>query len=171
MGKSIGTGYRSWAQLEADPDLVDAPIRPLVEALNATDWARTVFSCAGHPEEPDSVKRGRRQAHIDLLVNDLPQWQRFIRSIPGVPAVKVTEGSLGALPPWLREVKWLGVHGSAASPGGSRAAPWMYRRIVFEPAPYDLPSPQCRQLLDTALAAATAALRSLDPRISRADTH
>src|SRR5687767_1214194 len=173
MGKSLGTGYRDLADLAADPDLLDAPIRPLVHALNQTGWAHTIFSCAGHPEEPDSIKTGRRQAHIDLIVNDLPLWQTYIRSIPRPPNLRLTEASLGPLPTWLvdhqgfggsaggsgdgqspagpHEVgqNQLGVQGSAASPG-RQSLSWHYRRLVFEPAPYDMAPERCRQILDTA---------------------
>ena len=147
MGKSIGTGYRVWSALEADPELLDAPIRPLVEALNRTGWARTIFSCAGHPEEPDSIKKGRRQAHIDLLVNDLPTWQKFVAQVKHTArGVRVTEGSLGAVPTWL-----------------DTKDAWHYRRLVFEPSPYDMPPHTCRQTLDSALASALTALQESAP--------
>ena len=154
MGKSTGSGYRTWPELAADPELLDEPIRPLIGALNATGWALTVFSCAGHPDEPDSTPKGRRQAHVDLVVNDLGHWQSFVKSIPRTPGIRVTEGALGPLPPWL-----LGHRG------------WHYRRLVFEPAPYDQPAAQCRSALDSALSSATSILQSPDPHTSRADTH
>src|SRR5688572_27250434 len=102
MGKSVCTGFQVWSALEADPDLLDPPIRPLVTALNQTTWARTIFSCAGHPEEPDSIQTGRRQAHIDLLISDLPRWHHFVATLKrSTKRVRITEAPLGPIPPWL----------------------------------------------------------------------
>src|SRR5688500_6252086 len=106
MGKSpdrsIGTGFQVWTRLDADPDVLDPPIRPLVQALNQTTWARTIFSCAGHPEEPDSIKKGRRQAHVDLLISDRHTWNALITTIKRtVQGVRITEAPLGPIPHWL----------------------------------------------------------------------
>ena len=101
--------------------MLDPPVRPLVAALNALPWAHTVFSCAGHPEEPDAGARGRRQAHVDVLVADAARWRAFVRRVrrtapaasaaaqqappggpaPGAPGVglRVVDGSLGPLRP------------------------------------------------------------------------
>ena len=185
MGKSIGAGYQEPSTLEADPDLLDPQIRPLVHALNQTTWARTIFSCAGHPEEPNSVNQGRRQAHIDLLVADLPRWQSYVRSIPRPPNIRITEGPLGPIPAWLADGGFggyapagpgearqnqLGVQGSAASPG-RRSLSWHYRRLVIEPNPYAMPPDRCRATLDAALHTATSTLQSPTPHTSHANTH
>src|SRR5438045_2201155 len=74
---SIGTPFQPWEAL--DDAALDAPIRPLVRALNATGWVRTVFSCGGHPEEADSVARGRRQAHVDVVTCDLHRWRIYVQ--------------------------------------------------------------------------------------------
>jgi hypothetical protein len=72
-------GFIPWDALAEA--VLDPPLRPLVAALNRTSWVRTVFSCAGHPEEPDSVRRGRRQAHLDVLVADPARWRAFVRRV------------------------------------------------------------------------------------------
>ena len=146
MSSTFCGPFVPWQTLAEEPQtILEAPIRPLVEALNRTGWARTVFSCAGHPEEPDSVARGRRQAHVDLLVGDAARWRRFsarARAL-GHRRLRVTEGSLGAVPEWL----------------APHAPPnWEYRRLVFEPVPYDMPPAPCRDVLDASLAAALGAL-------------
>jgi len=150
----IGAGFTPPTADEAWLDAVDPPIRPLVAALNHTGWARTVFSCGGHPEEPDSVVRGRRQAHIDLLIQDQPRWKRFTnavrnacgRSVKPVTSIKVVEGSLGQVPDSLRKQLAGDLRG------------WSYRRLVFEPVPYDAPPERCRMSLDAALSAALSTL-------------
>ena len=109
MGKAIGGRYQEPSTLEADPDLLDPQIRPLVLALNQTGWARTIFSCAGHPEEPDSITKGRRQAHIDLLVNDLPRWRTLVQTLKrATKGIRVTEGPLGPVPGWLAAERGFG---------------------------------------------------------------
>jgi hypothetical protein len=121
---SVRPGFVPWETLE--DEALDAPIRPLVGALNCTGWVHTVFSCAGHPEEPDAGPRGRRQAHVDVLVADPARWRAFVGRVRGAApaavralglsagsrgaegraggevAVRVAEGSLGAPPGWLR---------------------------------------------------------------------
>ena len=147
MGSAIGGGFVPWNTLAAQaPTDLDPPIRPLVEALNRTAWTRTVFSCGGHPEEPDSVAKGRRQAHVDLLVGDAARWRRVSAAVRrlGRRHLRVTEGSIGPVPDWLRP------HLSQAK--------WEYRRLVFEPVPYEMPAEACREVLDAALAAAVSAL-------------
>jgi hypothetical protein len=151
---SIGAPFQSWETL--DDAALDPPIRPLVRALNATGWVRTVFSCGGHPEERDSVRTGRRQAHVDVVTSDERRWREFARRCRdqeaaaarkgGRRAVRVVEGSLGTIPEWL-------------APALPRAK-WRYRRLVFEPVPYDLTPDICRSVLDAALAVACAALPS-----------
>ncbi len=199
-----------WSAL--DEAVLDAPVRPLVVALNRTGWARTVFSCGGHPEEPDSVMQGRRQAHVDVVVADLNAWRRFVehcrheapaavrRLAPAGVRLRVAEGSLGPLPAWLRAAlaaeggverllpephppgqaharaepvplpavpvrswwaralrlveRWLARPASRRT--GSRE--WRFRRLVFEPVPYDAEPAACRRALDAALAAAEASL-------------
>jgi hypothetical protein len=198
-------------------DQIDPPIRPFVVALNQTGWARTVFSCAGHPDEPDSTARGRRQAHVDVVTCDLGRWLAFTRAVgqrlrtlgpldavdaadgAGMPAeraaarvrVRGVEGPLGDLPGWLRASlpapagpastppgsggpeqarRWLGqlvargreLLSSAPGTGG-----WHYRRLVFEPVPYDAPPAACRHALDQALGAALAALEQSTGRSSQ----
>jgi hypothetical protein len=112
-GGKPGGGFVPWDVLPVEDGVLDVTIRPLVEALNRTGWVRTVFSCAGHPEEPDSVVRGRRQAHLDLLVADPGRWRTLVRRLrrrvpPAVAAlggpaeVRLVEGSLGPPPNWLR---------------------------------------------------------------------
>lgn len=195
-----------------DEALLDAPVRLLVAALNRTGWARTVFSCGGHPEEPDSVAQGRRQAHIDVVVADLNAWRRFVercqreapaavqRQAPAGVRLRVAEGSLGPLPAWLRDAlaaeagaerlppepyppgqtharaepapgqptaarSWWArvaclVEHWLARPASRRAESreWRFRRLVFEPVPYDAEPAACRRALDAALAAAVASL-------------
>lgn len=167
-----------WADLSTGGGAsLDPPVRPLVAALNATGWAHTVFSCAGHPEEADSARRGRRQAHVDVLVADLTRWRSFVRRCR--PAVRQTvralglsqgklriaEGALGRLPDWLRDQ----ARDLPTPPApslwrrlldGADESRWHYRRIVFEPVPYTLEAAVCRRVLDAALGAATAALGS-----------
>lgn len=159
-----------WRHAEA---VLDPPVRPLVAALNRTSWARTVFSCGGHPDEPDSVARGRRQAHVDVAVSDMVRWQRFVaeckRRLPRAVSIRVdprhdrydrhdrpvlvrlrcAEDSLGPVPEWLR-------------PHLPPSPQWEYRRIVFEPAPYNVESDACRAALDVALGIAVQALEQWD---------
>src|SRR6266542_374163 len=78
-GKQVGQGFLPWDALT--PEDLDPEICPLVEALNRTTWARTIFSCAAHPEEPDSIQQGRRQAHLDLLINNLPRWHTYVQLV------------------------------------------------------------------------------------------
>ncbi len=152
----IGAGFTPPTVDEAWLDGIDPPIRAVVAALNRTGWARTVFSCSGHPEEPDSVVRGRRQAHIDLLIQDQPRWKRFTnavrnacgRSVKLVTSIKVVEGPLGQVPDSLSQQL-----------GDARS--WSYRRLVFEPVPYGAPPEHCRTALDAALSAALSALDAL----------
>ncbi|MBI3971468.1 MAG: hypothetical protein HY332_09285 [Chloroflexi bacterium] len=166
-------------------ETLDPQIRPLVVALNRSGWARTVFSCAGHPEEPDSVERGRRQAHVDVAVSDLGRWRHFVRAckrlvpacvstnIAGVRHVnlKCVEGSLGPIPEWLRpHLPSLGMKSEHTAKdeswwrrligrlGGADRAGWHYRRLVFEPFPYKAAPEAIRIALDAALAAALKAL-------------
>jgi hypothetical protein len=163
---AIGTPFLDWAAL---PDgALDAPIRPLVRALNDTGWVRTVFSCSGHPEESDSVARGRRQAHVDVATRDLRRWLQFysrcesaaltaVRDLAAAGArLRVAEDTLGPLPPWLA---------TALPSPPPPASLWHYRRLVFEPIPYDLDPNACRLLLDASL---TAALEALIPDEARA---
>jgi hypothetical protein len=147
MSSTVGRGFAPWEELTADPGAVlDSPVQPLVEALNATGWARTVFSCGGHPEEPDSISRGRRQAHLDVAVSNGAEWKRLteLARRTGDRRLRVTDGGLGRVPEWLQP----------QLPEGK----WDYRRLVFEPVPYAMPPEQCREVLDAALAAAVAAL-------------
>ena len=74
-------GFVPWEALPETGGALDPPVRPLVAALNALPWAHTVFSCAGHPEEPDAGARGRRQAHVDVLVADAARWRAFVRRV------------------------------------------------------------------------------------------
>lgn len=164
---SIGQPFQPWASL--DDILIDAPIRPLVHALNATGWVRTVFSCAGHPEEPHSVAEGRRQAHVDVVTSDPRRWrdfaQRCRRDVPAAVErlspkdsavrIRVAEGDLGPIPAWLKPAL------AGLSPATTR---WHYRRLVFEPVPYDAPPDLCRQALDAALAVAVLTLRGVEER-------
>ena len=178
MHEPVAGAFVPWQALAAPgAHTLDPPIRPLVEALNRTTWARTVFSCAGHPEEPDSIKKGRRQAHVDLLVNNLPCWQRYVTSVrESASGVRVTEGSLGPPPTWLgpQLPSDPGLGGAAPDGGqtrlgglGERSVPQRYeqyyRRLVIEPKPYDMASDLCRQTLDAALAKAVSALRECPP--------
>jgi hypothetical protein len=112
-GGMPGGGFVPWDVLPVEDGALDVTIRPLVATLNRTGWARTVFSCAGHPEEPDAIARGRRQAHLDLLVADVRRWQTVVRRLrrrvpPAVDALggpaglRLVEGSLGPPPSWLR---------------------------------------------------------------------
>jgi hypothetical protein len=213
-GTSLSQPFVPWSAL--DEAVLDAPVRPLVAALNRTGWARTVFSCGGHPEEPDSVAQGRRQAHVDVVVADLGAWHRFVercrheapaavqRQAPAGVRLRVAEGSLGPLPAWLRAA--LAAEAGAERPppepyppgqmhaehaprlpvaapwwwdraalllarrlarllrrhSSSRDGPperrWRFRRLVFEPVPYDAEPAACRRALDAALAAAVASL-------------
>jgi hypothetical protein len=91
LGKQPENGFLPWDRLE---ESVDPPILPLVNALNATGWARTVFSCAGHPEEPSSVATGRRQAHVDLVVSDPSLWQAVVSAMRRAKprGVRIVEG-------------------------------------------------------------------------------
>jgi|SRR5919202_5191223 hypothetical protein len=158
-GGATGTPFQTWDRL--DDEALDPPIRPLVRALNATNWVKTVFSCGGHPEEPDSVARGRRQAHVDVVVGDERRWREFASrcrrgAAEGVERlrvravrVRVAEGTLGTIPDWL----------APALPG--RPTRWQYRRLVFEPTPYAIDPDTCRSALDAALAAAVESLASL----------
>ncbi len=132
-------GFVSWEDLDA-PQL-DPAVRPLVGALNRTSWARTVFSCAGHPEGPDSVARGRRQAHVDVVVSDPTAWRAYVRrvkraapaavrrlQIPGV-RLRCAEGSLGPPPGWLQGAL-AGLAAGPATPGpGAAETPW-WRRLL-----------------------------------------
>jgi hypothetical protein len=116
-------GFVPWRALDGGAAALDPPVRPLVAALNRTGWIRTVFSCGGHPEEPDAAARGRRQAHVDALIADPARWRAFLRRVrvaapaavrdlnppaPAAPAasasarLRVAEGTLGAPPRWLR---------------------------------------------------------------------
>lgn len=149
MTPARAQGFLPWNSL---PDeALDPPIAPLVRALNQTTWACTIFSCAGHPEEPDSVKTGRRQAHIDLVISDDPRWRTFVAAVKrATHGVRVAEGSLGPLPTWL----------TPQLPPTNR---WTYRRLVVEPTSYDLPPNECRRILDAALATALDALATREP--------
>src|SRR4051812_33485240 len=75
---SIGTPFQPWEAL--NDEALDTPVRSLVRALNATGWVRTVFSCGGHPEEADSVSRGRRQAHVDVVTCEPARWREYVRA-------------------------------------------------------------------------------------------
>jgi hypothetical protein len=44
---------------------------------------------------------------------------------------------------------------------------WQYRRLVFEPIPYDAPATACRLALDAALGAAVAVLEESTGRSSQ----
>jgi hypothetical protein len=147
LGKQPGKSFVPWTDLDS---ALDPPIFPLVTALNATRWARTVFSCGGHPEEVDSVKAGRRQAHVDLVVSDLGRWNSFVSAVKRAKpkAVRAVEGNLGPVPAWLAD----------ALQAGAASDRWRYRRLVFEPAPYSMPPDECRAVLDAALAAALSVL-------------
>jgi hypothetical protein len=141
-------GFVPWEALPETGGALDPPVRPLVVALNALPWAHTVFSCAGHPEEPDAGERGRRQAHVDVLVADVGRWRAFVRRVrlaapaavravaaglvspagieapprSGVRAgvgLRVADGSLGPPPPWLRAA----LRGEGAWEGPRRGAP------------------------------------------------
>jgi hypothetical protein len=135
-------GFVPWEALAETGGALDPPVRPLVAALNALPWAHTVFSCAGHPEEPDAGVRGRRQAHVDVLVADAARWRAFVRRVrrtapaaasaaaqqappggpaPGAPGVglRVVDGSLGPPPPWLRAA----LRGEHVRDGPRRGAP------------------------------------------------
>ena len=178
MAESGGKGaFAPWEQL--DDEALDPPVRAWVHALNATGWVRTVFSCAGHPEEPDSPKRGRRQAHVDVVTRDLARWHEYVRAcrqrLRDEQALVVREGTLGPVPDWLARH----LHGGA-SPDAMTGAPaswwqrvrragdgagsWHYRRLVLEPRPYDGPELAVRAALNGALAVATAALAEYTER-------
>ena len=105
-------GFVPWEALPETGGALDPPVRPLVAALNALPWAHTVFSCAGHPEEPDAGERGRRQAHVDVLVADAGRWRAFVR--------RVRRAAPAAAERWLRD--WF-------APGDRGPAPlWRSRR-------------------------------------------
>ena len=162
-----GRGFSSWEQLAADPEVTEPQIRPLVDALNQTGWARTVFSCAGHPDEPDSIARGRRQAHVDLVVSDDRRWRQLVDALRKAchPLVRITEGSLGPIPAWLLQNLPAPFDASSSSPRLSLLrgnSGWHYRRLVIEPVPYDAPSATVRASLDSALALAVAKTALLD---------
>ena len=133
-------GFVPWEALTETGGALDPPVRPLVAALNALPWAHTVFSCAGHPEEPDAGARGRRQAHVDVLVADAARWRAFVRRVRrtappaaraacacrrplGAPApgvgLRVVDGSPGPPPPWLRAA----LRGEHVRDGPRRGAP------------------------------------------------
>lgn len=179
----VGRGFVPWDALDG---ALDAPVRPLVAALNRISWARTVYSCGGHPEEPDSVSRERRQAHVDVVVRDPARWRTFTAACrqevqthresdrPSAVAVRCVEASLGPVPSWLR-LHLAPVAGDPAGvDGAGQRAPawwrrvldrradgaggWQYRRLVFEPVPYDAAPAAVRAALDGALAAAVRAL-------------
>ena len=121
-------------------DALDPPIRPLVAAINATAWARTVFSCAGHPEETDAVATGRRQAHVDVIVRDARSWKAWTRAVRheapaavtrtvatgtarrDTPRLRVAEGGLGPLPEWLADALPFDPGDAATAPGPVTAA-------------------------------------------------
>ena len=121
---AVRGGFVGWAgvagAVPVPDDAIDPPIRPLVGALNATGWARTVFSCAGHPEEADAIATGRRQAHVDVVVRDGRAWKAWTRAVrreapravaatmaeraePALARLRVAEGGIGPLPEWLAE--------------------------------------------------------------------
>jgi hypothetical protein len=211
---SVGRPFMRWSQLEG---ALDPPVRPLVEALNRTGWSLTVFSCAGHPEEPDSVRKGRRQAHVDVVVSDERRWRAAVDAIKRRTRgdVRLTEGTLGEPPPWLlphlptasedQRISPVGqgptggaspCRPSLASedqrispvgqglvpcptlarqgtspcptgwwrrlfrrPGHGQSSVWTYRRLVFEPRPYDAPPETVRAALNVALEHAVAVLK------------
>lgn len=155
----IGAGFQPVASgddaaLASALAVVDPPIRDLVAALSRSGWVTTVFSCAGHPEEPHSIRRGRRQAHLDVLVRDGERWRRFGGALRRAVrragcSARVVEGGLGAPPFWLEpHVPDLPHH--------------EYRRLVLEPVPYDAPPAACRAALDAALGIALAALEEFE---------
>ena len=138
-------GFVPWQGRPDEPAPVpavalDPPIRPLVAAINATDWARTVFSCAGHPEEPDAVATGRRQAHVDVIVRDARAWKVWTRAVRreapaavaramatngsrrDTPHLRVAEGGLGPLPEWLADALNTDPRDAAPTPGPITAA-------------------------------------------------
>jgi hypothetical protein len=133
-------GFVPWRSLPdasapVPSESLDPPIRPLVDAINATGWARTVFSCGGHPEEPDAITTGRRQAHVDVIVRDARAWKTWVRHVrreaPAAvaramartiarrdpPRLRVAEGGLGPLPEWLAEVLGNDPRDAAHAPG------------------------------------------------------
>jgi hypothetical protein len=145
---AVRGAFVSWAPDGAVPEAaLDPPVRALVAALNRTGWARTVFSCGGHPEEPDSVERGRRQAHVDVVVSDPARWRRLagacgrearraVRGLDGAgrsgARLRCVEGPLGDVPGWLRAaVEQHERSGGPAGPGRPAAAPapW-WRRLL-----------------------------------------
>jgi hypothetical protein len=148
--ESVRLGFVPWDTVEGQA--LDPPIRPLVGALNRAGWVHTVFSCAGHPEEPDSGPRGRRQAHVDVLVADPARWRAYVGRVRGAAAaavralgvssgaggaggaggraggevtVRVAEGSLGAPPEWLRAA----VRGEDVS-GRDRRGPPLWQQLL-----------------------------------------
>lgn len=153
---SLHRPFTPWQALS--DDVLDVPVRALVQALNRSGWLRTAYSCGGHPDEPDAVARGRCQAHVDVLVRDPARWRRLAdacrRDAPravqrlGLPGVRLrcARGSLGKVPPWLAEML-----------DGEVPARWQYERLVFEPVPHRLDPAVCRLVLDTALAVAVEA--------------
>ena len=138
-------GFVPWqgrpeASAPVPADALDPPIRPLVAAINATGWARTVFSCAGHPEEPDAIATGRRQAHVDVIVRDARAWKAWTRTVRreapaavaramatngsrrDTPRLRVAEGGLGPLPKWLADAVGTDPRDATPAPGPITAA-------------------------------------------------
>ncbi|HEX2033351.1 MAG TPA: hypothetical protein VHS99_04130 [Chloroflexota bacterium] len=167
------SGFVPWAELGGDGVSLDPQVRPLVMALNQLSWVRTVFSCAGHPAEPDSVAHGRRQAHVDVVIAEPARWRRLVRQIKreapaavrrlGLPGagLRCAEGSLGPLPEWLAAALPAPPPPLSVRPWwrrllrlGGDGRGWRYRRLVLEPMPYDLAPDRCRGVLDAALGAA-----------------
>ena len=186
MSSTCGRGFAPWDELAADPGAVlDAPVRPLVEALNATGCARTVFSCGGHPEEPDSIARGRRQAHVDVAVCDPGRWWDFVRTCKDHMPARIylrdqtsrhvsptcVEGSLGSIPDWLlselpasppvpktwARSRWQELYRWMRGEPDPAKPGWHYRRVMFR-VMFDPPPEAVRAGLDAALAAAVTAL-------------
>ncbi|HEV2121613.1 MAG TPA: hypothetical protein VGW38_02420, partial [Chloroflexota bacterium] len=91
-----------------------------------------------------------------------------LRLVPDV-GVQCTEASLGDVPPWLAGfVPQVGADNTAAEARSwvsrrlslRRQPAWLYRRLVFEPVPYDAAPGNSRQVLDAALSAALEAISS-----------